>query len=211
MSSTGWEHRDLGTMTRGRDHERTQVTAVREVRDDIRDEMERALSGTSLPIQKKQEVVTRVGAVVERYISPYPHPDVLRQIEALAPGSTALIVQTATEAIRHTAELEKTELALREKELDLIGTLAKEDFDSVREGRRYGLFAFVCILIFAGAMYYLGAKELAYIAFGVSSLGIIGQLITGGRTLRFGDGQTAEPEKAASNGRKKPPNAEAHR
>ena len=176
-------------MVRDNDHARTQVTAVREVRDDIREEMERALNGTALPVQKKQEVVTRVGAVVERYISPYPHPEVLRQIEALAPGSAALIVQTARETIQHAHEIEMREIALRETELALIGTLAKEDIGSVREGRRYGLFAFVCILVFSGTMYCLGAKELAYIAFGVGSIGIVGQLIAGGRKLKIVGGQ----------------------
>ncbi|MEL6064684.1 MULTISPECIES: hypothetical protein [unclassified Methylobacterium] len=185
-------------MARDKDHERTRVTTVHEVREGIREEMERALSGTSLPVQKKQEVVTRVGAVVERYISPYPHPDVIRQIEALAPGSAALIVQTATETIRHTHEIEKREIALREAELSLIGTLAQEDLGSVREGRRYGLFAFVCILLFSGTMYYLGAKELAYIAFGVGSIGIVGQLITGGRRLKGGGAQDIEKRSASA-------------
>ncbi|MGU3387741.1 hypothetical protein ACLBYG_24760 [Methylobacterium sp. D53M] len=173
------------------------MTAVREVREDVREEMERALSGTSLPVQKKQEVLTRVGAVVERYISPYPHPDVLRQIENLAPGSTALIVQTAADTIKHNNDIENREIDLKEKELALIDTLAREDFNSVRQGRRYGLFAFVVILVFAGAMYYLGAKELAYIAFGVGSLGIVGQLITGGRKIKFDTGP-AEKEETGS-------------
>ncbi|MCJ2061475.1 hypothetical protein MKK63_01945 [Methylobacterium sp. J-088] len=157
------------------------MTATKE----IRGEVERALSGTTLPAQARQEVVTRASAVVERYASAYPHPDILRQIEQLAPGSTALIVKTASDTILHNNEIERRELDIKQEELGLIRTIATEDFSSVRQGRRYGLAAFFFLIIFSGVMYYLGAEKLSYIAFGVGSLGIVGQLITGGRKVSF--------------------------
>lgn len=179
-------------MPRNKEHERTHMMAVREVREDVKEEMERALVGTALPPQKRQEVVTKVGAVIERYTSDYPHPDVLRQIESLAPGMTALIVQTAAENIRHNNEVEKLELQLKSKELELrnnelgtIKSLANRDLDSVDTGRKYGFAGFTCVLAFSSLMYYLGAHELSYAAFGVGSLGIVGQLISGGRKLNI--------------------------
>ncbi|GAB6845265.1 putative membrane protein [Methylorubrum rhodinum] len=153
---------------------------VREVREDVREDVERALGGVPLPAQKKQEVATAIGAAVERYISPYPHPDVIAQIDKLAPGSAALIVQTAVDTIRHNNEIEKRELDLKEKEIELVDKISTADYGSVSQGRKYGLFAFVCILLFSAGMYYLGAEKLAYIAFGVGSLAIVGQLILGG-------------------------------
>ena len=147
----------------------------------LREEVEKAL-GNNVPAKRVQDVVTRVGQIVDKYSSPYPDSEWLTQVEILAPGCTRDIVAASIDDLRSRRELEEKALALKDKELGLIQSIADGERSSTSQGRYVGFSAYLVAYIFSGIMYYIGAHELAYLGFGAGSLGIIAQLIKGGAT-----------------------------
>lgn len=156
-------------------HSHEQVTTVA-----VRAEVDKALSQSSLPANKRREVAEKVEQIVERYSSPYPDPKYLEQIEKLAPGATADIIACAVADIRHRQKMDEASLASKQDEIGLVRYIASIEVASTRQGRTLGFLAYIACLVFSGAMYSLGSEALALAGFGAAALGIIAQIIRGG-------------------------------
>lgn len=173
------------------DHSHEQITTVA-----VRAEIDKALSESSLPANKRKEVVAKVEQIVERYSSPYPDPRYLEQIEKLSPGATKEIIDCAVSDIRHRQKIDETNALIKKDEIALVRHIASIEISSNRQGRILGFLAYISCLIFSGTMYYLGSIELALAGFGAAALGIISQIIRGGvRQFVSVKAEVKEPEK----------------
>ncbi|WP_131196372.1 hypothetical protein [Lichenihabitans psoromatis] len=147
----------------------------------IRDAVERAL-GSSVSEDQMQDVATRVGQIVDKYSSPYPDSEWLGAVERLSPGLTKSIVEASIEDLKHRRHLEEQSLKIKAQEISLVAGIARGERESTSQGRMIGFLAYIAAYAFSALAYYLGAKELSYLFFGAGSLGIVTQLIRGGRS-----------------------------
>lgn len=158
-------------------HELTRVA--------LREEVEKTLSDvlpTSLPAEKKQTAVSRVEQIIERYSSPYPDPVFLAHINDIVPGSAREILDASLEHLRHQQSIEKGQQAIQNRQIDLVKDLTEGELLSTRQGRTLGFLAYLSCLVFAAGAAYFGYEWLAGLSFTVAALGVIIQIIRGGKS-----------------------------
>ncbi|MBU1175263.1 MAG: DUF2335 domain-containing protein [Alphaproteobacteria bacterium] len=107
----------------------------------------------------------------ERFQGPIAHPAHLREYEEILPGSAERIIKMAEENLEHSR-------AMQDKALSA-------DIRDIQDGRKYGFFALLALILGAIICGMTGHEVLAGAFLGAGALGTIGVLVKG----RNGNGE----------------------
>jgi len=101
----------------------------------------------------------------ERFQGPIAHPKHLREYEEIVPGSGDRIIKMAEGALEHQKEMQKQAL--------------DADIQDTQDGRRYGFWALIALIVAALACGLTGHEILAGLFLGTGALGTVGAFIRG--------------------------------
>lgn len=123
--------------------------------------------GDLVPNQQKAQVVAQVVNLVkeEWYSGPIAHPSHLREYEEICPGSADRIISMAEGNLKHAQDMQSRAL--------------EGDIEDTKDGRRYGFWALIALIIAALVATYLGHDGIAGGFLTAGALGVIGKFIQG--------------------------------
>ena len=135
-------------------------------------------SRATKPNRQQTQVSPKPKHVLQAYHEgPLPSPETLRRYDDLVPGTTAIIVDSYQDEIRHRREIEKIQAQSDITHRDAITKIENERIQGIFTSDRLGqIFGFLLALLSLCAAIYFAAIEFFWIASAFLSFPVMGMI-----------------------------------